>query len=203
MLSPLAIVALAAQCAPAVAPGTLLAVARAESGLDPLAIGVNGPRLARARPDDAADAARIAHSLIAAGRDIDLGLGQINVRNLKRLGLTVEAAFDPCRNLAATAQVLSEGYRRGIAIHGPGQAALHVGLSLYNTGNTKRGFANGYVARVLAQAGGPDPIPRTAAHVAPAPPQPLSADAPETWDVFGRAAVRQGRFPLTPPGATP
>ena len=41
-----ALVGLAQQCAPAVAPQTLLAVVRAESGFDPLVVAVNGaPRL--------------------------------------------------------------------------------------------------------------------------------------------------------------
>jgi len=195
MLDPQALVALAAQCAPAVAPATLLAVARAESGLDPLAIGVNGAHGLRPRVSTAAEAAAAAKALVAAGRDIDLGLAQINVRNLARLGLTIEAAFDPCRNLAAAAQVLGEGYARGQARHGPGQAALRVALSIYNTGHAERGFANGYVARVTGQAVAA-PLPSGLAASAEPPP-------PAAWDVFARAAARPSRFVMSQPGATP
>ncbi|WP_068874006.1 MULTISPECIES: lytic transglycosylase domain-containing protein [unclassified Phenylobacterium] len=195
MLDPQVVFDLAAQCAPGVAPATLLAVARTESGLDPLAIGVNGARTGRPQPSTAAEAAAAARTLVASGRDIDLGIAQINVRNLARLGLSIESAFDPCRNLAAAAEVLREGYARGRARHGPGQAALRVALSVYNTGHAERGFANGYVARVVAKAGG---------HVPPTPtasPQP--SPQPAAWDVFGRAASRAPRFLISAPGATP
>jgi type IV secretion system protein VirB1 len=197
MLDPQAVVDLAVQCAPGVAPATLLAVARAESRLDPLAIGVNGPgrRPAPSTPAEAIAAARV---LVAAGRDIDLGLAQINIRNLARLGLSIETAFDPCRNLAAAGQVLREGYARGRARHGAGQAALRVAFSVYNTGHAEHGFANGYVARVVAQArrsGGPS--------TEPAPPLAPAPSPPARWDVFGRAAVQPTRFVIAISGATP
>lgn len=195
MLDPQAVVDLAAQCAPHVAPATLLAVARAESGLEPLAIGVNGARGRRPSATTASEAVAAAKALVAAGRDIDLGLAQINVRNLPRLGLSMEAAFDPCRNLAAAAQVLSEGYARGQARHGPGQAALRAALSVYNTGHLERGFANGYVARVVAQGGA---IARPSLAAAVAEPSP-----PAAWDVFARAAARPSSFVLSASGATP
>ncbi len=200
-LSPDLVLALAAQCAPGVAPATLLAVARAESALEPLAIGVNGPRAGRQpRARSAAEAVSTARALLQAGHDLDLGLAQINVRNLPRLGLTLEAAFDPCRNLAAGASVLREGYVRGAARHGPGQTALRVGLSYYNTGRAARGFANGYVARVTAQAG----LPPERIHRPPLP-FAAAASAPGLSDAFGRAggARLTASFVFTSSGATP
>lgn len=202
MLDPQALVDLAAQCAPGVAPATLLAVARAESGLNPLAIGVNGPRVQRPSAKTPAEAAIAAKALVSAGRDIDLGLAQINVRNLSRLGLSIEAAFDPCRNLAAGAQLLREGYARAAADHGPGQTALRVALSYYNTGSPQRGFVNGYVARVLRQAGARRPEPSGAfpdiAGSGATPP-------PAAWDVFARAARPRvsTTFVTSPAGAAP
>lgn len=199
-LSPELVLALAAQCAPGVAPPTLLAIARTESSLDPLAIGVNGPNTPRGRAGSVAEAVSVAASLVKAGRDLDLGLTQINVRNLPRLGLSLAAAFDPCRNLAAGARVLQDGYARGAAQHGPGQSALRVALSYYNTGHAERGFANGYVARVTAQAGlGPE----RAEH--PLTPVAVSASPPMAADAFGRAggARLAASFVLTPSGATP
>lgn len=188
---------LAMSCAPAVAPTTLLAVARAESGLDPLAIGINGPAASHTRAQSTADAVRQAERLIAAGRDIDLGLAQINVRNLSRLRLTVSDAFDPCRNLAASAQVLSEGYRRALPSTGPGQPALRTALSFYNTGTPDRGFRNGYVTRVLTQAGAPAPERSVPADALP----PASI---ASWDVFGRARLIPADFVVRPTlGAQP
>jgi len=199
-LSPELVLALAAQCAPGVAPPTLLAIARAESALDPLAIGVNGPKAPRGRATSTAEAVSVASSLLKAGRDLDLGLTQINVRNLPRLGLSLEAAFDPCRSLAAGARVLQDGYARGAARHGPGQPALRVALSYYNTGHAERGFANGYVARVTAQAGlRPKRPARPAASAA------ITAAPPKAADAFGRAggARLAASFVFSPSGATP
>ncbi|MCR5879671.1 lytic transglycosylase domain-containing protein [Phenylobacterium sp. J367] len=194
MLDAQTVIALAAQCAPGIAPPTLLAIARTESGLEPLAIGVNRAAVQRRKPASTAEAVAAASALIAAGQDIDLGLAQINVRNLKRLGLSIEQAFDPCRNLSAAGEVLREGYARGVARHGPGQAALRVALSIYNTGHAERGIGNGYVARVLTHAG----RPTAAASDAPAP-----ATAPPAWDVFGRAAAAPPHFVFSAPGVTP
>jgi len=199
-LSPDLVLALAAQCAPGVAPSTLLAVARAESALDPFAIGVNGPKARRQPARSAAEAVAVARDLLRSGHDLDLGLAQINVRNLPQLGLSLEAAFDPCRSLAAGARMLRDGYERGAARHGPGQAALRVALSYYNTGHAERGFANGYVARVTTQAGlRPKRIERLVLPVAVAAPGPVATDA------FGRAggARLAAAFVLTPVGATP
>ncbi|WP_340318133.1 lytic transglycosylase domain-containing protein [Rhizorhabdus argentea] len=197
MLSISAAAALAYQCAPSVAPETLLSVAHAESQLDTLAIGVNdGPRAAR--PVNEADAARIAKGLIAKGYSIDLGVAQINSGNLQWLGLSVEEAFDACRNFAAAARVLQTNYaatsRSGS--HDP----LGRAISRYNTGNDRRGFANGYVGRVYRAANlvvpalrggtGPLPVPVASMPAALAPSEsdrPIEAQpAAEGWDVFAR-----------------
>lgn len=184
-----AILILAQACAPQSAPETLAAVAWAESRFDPLAIGVNrGPRPAR-RARDAADAAQIARGLLDRGANLDLGLAQINSDNLEWLGLSPEAVFDPCRNLAAADHVLRAGYRPR-ADETP-QQSLRVALSRYNTGHPKRGFRNGYVARVEAAAGtlGLAQVPRASHPQAPvaASESPVEQSPVAGWDVFGRA----------------
>lgn len=186
------ILSLSQACAPQVAPETLAAIAYAESRFNPIAIGVNrGPRPTRP-PRDAAEAARVARGLLARGANLDLGVAQINSDNLDWLGLSVEAAFDPCRNLAAAGEVLRAGYR---PIKGADpQAALRVALSRYNTGHPERGFRNGYVARVeraavaLGVAG--NDAPRTGPGndgVAPIPIPAAPPATPQPWDVFARA----------------
>ena len=189
MLDLAAVLSLAQACAPGVAPETLAAVAYVESRFDAMAIGVNrGPRPTRLSRDHA-EAARLAQSLLARGADLDLGLAQINSRNLAWLGLSVEDAFDPCRNLAAAATVLRAGYRPASDNPIHRQAALRVALSRYNTGHPQRGFRNGYVARVEAAAVRLSltlPVPADA----PSPDGPirLAAEAqPPAWDVFARA----------------
>lgn len=137
-----------AACAPAVAPETVTAIVRVESGGDPLALNVNrpdGPK--RLRADDIADAVRMAQAEIAAGNSVDIGLMQVNSRNLARLRVTVAEAFNPCVNLRLGALILHGAYLRAIKEHGEGQAALRAALSHYNTGDFVAGYNNGYVAR--------------------------------------------------------
>lgn len=189
MLMPLPqVLALAALCAPAVAPETLLSVVQVESGFDPLAIGVNGKPRIKVTAGTRADAAAKASALIAAGRNVDLGLTQINSKNLAWLGLTVEAAFDPCRNLAAAAHVLQAGYDASSVQTFGEQPALRIALSRYNTGDRAHGFRNGYVAKVTRAATrivpaiqlAPGSLPKLGMAEREAPPRP-------SWDVFGRS----------------
>ena len=180
------VAALADRCAPLVAVETLVSIAAVESGLDPLAIGVNGTPVVRVRAADAGDAATKAQALIDQGRSVDLGLAQINSRNLARLGLSVEAAFDPCRNLTAAATILAEDYGRSREAGPDAQAALRISLSRYNTGDPQRGFTNGYVARVVHAAA--QVVPALQAGTATAPAEASSPPAPPPrWDVFARA----------------
>ena len=101
-----ALLALASQCAPSVAPETVLAIIQTESSGEPFALNVNGGRQP-ARQSNAVDAASTARRFVAAGYSVDLGLGQINSRNMRWLGLTWETVFDPCTNVAALARVLT------------------------------------------------------------------------------------------------
>ena len=128
----------------------LTSIARVESGFAPLLIGVSGPHRSVVRPTTKAEAVETASELIAAGRDIDLGLAQINSRNLAALDMSVEDAFDSCRNLAAAGRILDRGYERALITGQGNRPILQMAYSIYNTGNTDDGLRNGYVARVEA-----------------------------------------------------
>lgn len=158
---------------------------RAESGFNRFAIGVNSSSHSSYFPNSKNEAVRIARDLISQGHSIDLGLGQINSANLDWLELTVESVFDSCTNLKAAEQVLREGYDRARRQGAHPETALHQALSAYNTGTFTRGFANGYVARVL---GGDVKTPAAAEQ-----PQATTNSAPEntvlTWDVFSEGAA--------------
>lgn len=134
-------------CAPNVSPVTIAAIIRVESGGNPFALGVNGPIRRLSKPRSAADAARQARYYIGLGYSVDLGLMQINSRNLLSLGETVESILDPCRNLRAGSAILRRSYAGAARRYGEGQNALKAALSTYNTGNDKQGFRNGYVAK--------------------------------------------------------
>jgi type IV secretion system protein VirB1 len=187
----------------------VLAIIQTESSGEPFAINVNGGRQP-ARQRNAADAAATARRFVAAGYSVDLGLGQINSRNMRWLGLTWETVFDPCTNVAALARVLTTNYNAARAGRDP-QTALRVALSMYNTGSQTRGFSNGYVAKVVGNAGVadtvasyPETLPPTA--VVPqetsdlrelvtsentatqAPTATTRPAPPPKWNVFERAA---------------
>jgi type IV secretion system protein VirB1 len=143
-------------CAANIAPVTLEAVIEVESRGDALALHVNGQATQPHRPADAREAAVLARNYIAQGYSVDLGLMQVNSRNLPALGYTVEEVLnDPCANIRAGAAVLTADYAAAVRVHGEGQAALQAALSAYNTGDFNRGFANGYVARYYATDGVP------------------------------------------------
>lgn len=142
--------ALAQQCAPTVAPQTIAAVVKHESGFKPNAIGINRAGRLQWQPRNQEEAVVTAEWLIKNGYNIDMGLGQINSANLRYLGLTVKEVFDPCTNLRAAARILTENYTLASRSHADPQKRLHVALSYYNTGSPTRGFANGYVSKVMA-----------------------------------------------------
>ncbi|MBK7531521.1 lytic transglycosylase domain-containing protein [Piscinibacter sp.] len=146
--------ALALACAPQVHADTARALVSVESALNPWAIGVVGGSLVR-QPRHRAEALATAKALQAAGWNFSVGLGQINVGNFDRLGLTIESAFEPCGNLAAMQTVLAECFDRASrsAVKAVDQAALRQALSCYYSGNFATGFRHGYVRKVVAAAG--------------------------------------------------
>lgn len=159
-------------CAPNVAPATLVAVIRVESGGDPLALHVNGLRLQPPPAKTVAEAARIAESYVRRGFSVDLGLMQVNSRHLAAYGASVAAVLDPCTNIRIGAAILTEDYVAAARTRGDGQPALQAALSAYNTGDFVRGFANGYVAHYFAPGATP-----AAGHMMPAvPANPYTAD---------------------------
>jgi type IV secretion system protein VirB1 len=195
---------LAQNCAPVVAPETLLSVSQVESGFDPLTIGVNGRAPRALHPPTRQAAIQQAGRLIASGANVDLGIAQINSRNLSWLGLSLADAFDPCRNLAAAAKVLVANYTGVAGVAAGEQTALKAAISMYNTGDQSRGLRNGYVQKVSRAANYIVPAIQTDAGdaaAAPARPEPppgpeavmLTAAEPEppAWDVFARPNARE------------
>ena len=96
-------------------------------------------------------AVSIAHSALKKGHNIDLGLMQINSRNLPALDLTVDEVLDPCTNIEAGGTILNNAYLRAIKMFGAGHKAILQAVSAYNTGSLRRGFNNGYVTLVMAK----------------------------------------------------
>ena len=169
-----------------VSPITLEAVIRVESGGNPLAFNVNHLAGPQPHPATVAEAATVARSYIAHGYNVDLGLMQVNSRNLVALGYTVEQVLDPCTNIRAGGTILAADYGRAAQQIGAGQPALLAALSAYNTGDFARGFANGYVARYVSVPQPIGPVIKVVS-VAPLqrptpPPNPYAADTEVRWN---------------------
>lgn len=171
-------------CAATVAPVTLQAIIQVESGGNPLAINVNGLRVQPPPATTAAEAAKVADTYIARGFSVDIGLMQVNSRNLPSLGVTVAEVLDPCINIRSGGEIMTANYAEAARVRGPGQAALQAALSAYNTGDFYRGFGNGYVARYYGPNGVPviagpisarSTLAETPAKRTP-PPNPMTAD---------------------------
>ncbi|MEX8139990.1 lytic transglycosylase domain-containing protein [Acinetobacter baumannii] len=148
-----------ATCAPNVAPVTVQEIMRVESSFNPLAVNVNTKKINgktvrfripfKIRTVD--DAVKVSRMAIAAGHSVDMGYMQVNSTNLKSLGYSIEDMFDPCKNIKAGSKILTAFYSSAIRSHSNEQAALRAALSAYNTGDFRRGFANGYVAKYLSR----------------------------------------------------
>lgn len=145
-------------CAPDVHPQTMGAIVSHESRGNYLIIGDNGnwklqrkDRVHRTfYPSSIDEAVDISNKLIAQGHVIDIGLGQLNNRNLSRLNMTLKDAFEPCKNLWGASRILVEFYQNAQKKYGPGREALYAAISAYNTGSFVNGFKNGYVEKVVS-----------------------------------------------------
>jgi len=135
-------------CAPNVQPVLIENIIAHESEGIPFAVNVNGVKVGPDQPASFDEAIKLASHYISLGYSVDMGLGQINSKNLGWLGLSVEQVFDPCNNVSATETVFLEAYDRSRMIFS-GDMAVAAALSAYNTGNFHDGFRNGYVASIL------------------------------------------------------
>lgn len=175
-------------CASEVAPQTLQAIIQVESRGNPLALNVNKLPTKPPRAATLLEAAATARFYISKGYSVDLGLMQVNSRNLAKLGLSVEQVLEPCTNIRAGAAILTPSYQAAARIHGEGQTALLAALSAYNTGTFTRGFSNGYVGRYFAS--GPAFSPTQQTRKAPA--QPVADRYATSSFVFIRKGISYG-----------
>lgn len=157
------IAALGRQCVPEAPPSTLSAIVRVESGGNENAMQIDFPKTLLKRwrlpagtielkhqPTNTQEALAWLRYFEHYGIYVDLGLMQVSSYEAKRRKIDPESLLDPCTNLRAGWQILEDAYQFEAATYGTGQTALQHALSRYNTGNTARGFDNGYVQRVLA-----------------------------------------------------
>lgn len=148
LIDSVAVINLAKQCSPTVAPTTMLTLVKTESGRNPLAIGLNGARLL-AQPKDETQAIAWIRYLDKNNYNFDVGLGQVNIKNIRKYKLQPEQLLNPCLNLKISGEILTKNYMVAKKNTIDPQYALRKALSMYNTGNQQSGFNNGYVGRIL------------------------------------------------------
>ncbi|MFC6523146.1 lytic transglycosylase domain-containing protein [Undibacterium arcticum] len=151
--------ALMQRCAPQVHPKTLSAIVHTESRGRAFVISDDGPMglpwaerklmLRSYDPSTKDEAANLVESLTAQGHMVGIGLTQLSSRHLKRFGISVQTALEPCDNLRMGAQVLTEFYAEALKKYKNPEQALLAAISAYNTGNFENGFGNGYVQKVV------------------------------------------------------
>lgn len=133
------------QCAPRISLVTMAAIVEQESGGNPLALHDNTTGKSY-RPAGLAQAAKLASDLIQQGHSVDIGLAQINSRNLSWLNLNANQVLDPCTNIHAAQTILLRGWKQS-------RGDLRGALAAYNTGNTGSVVGAQYAAKVFGQAG--------------------------------------------------
>jgi len=142
------------QCAPTVAPSTMMKIIKHESGKNPYAIGYLIQKHGKifkltTQPKGRAEAITWARWLLNNGFRFDAGIAQINSSNFQNLNLNAETVFDACTNIAASGKLLTNAYRNAKKKYGDEQTALLAAISEYQSGNYRVGFQTGYVQKVV------------------------------------------------------
>ena len=142
------------QCAPNVAPNTLMSVMTIESAHKPEAIGFlikkDGRKfLLTSQPKTKTEAINWADWLLENGYRFDAGIAQVNSTNFGRFGLTAKNVFDPCTNISAAGKIFTEFYVTAKNQYGEGQTALLAAISAYQSGNHQTGFKTWYVQKAV------------------------------------------------------
>jgi len=184
---------LAQACAPTIDVQAIAAIVKTESSFNPLAIGINGQEKLARQPESEEEAVSTARWLIKNGYNIDMGLGQINGSNLKKVGLTVEEIFDPCKNIGAAAQILRTNYISAKSYIQSDHQALLASFSAYNTGSFSKGFSNGYVQKVMKAV---DPIPVLVSKTVKTTSLPKKREPPQEIKLTDSVVEKQ--YPLEP-----
>ncbi len=140
------------QCSPQVAENTMMAIIRTESKGNPLSIGLNKGYKLKFQPVSDAQAQSWVKYLEEHGFNFDVGLAQVNIKNIHKYGYKAVDALDPCTNLKIASNILKKNYSDARNHSNSDSEALSKAISAYNTGNYSSGFNNGYVQKVYANA---------------------------------------------------
>lgn len=126
------------------------AIVKVESGGKPLAIGLNKGFKLQYQAKDTAQAKSWVDYLEKNNYNFDVGIGQVNIKNIHNYGYKASDLLDPCLNLKIASEIFDKSHQSALATDNSANA-LKKAISAYNTGNFRSGFKNGYVAKVTAK----------------------------------------------------
>ncbi|EFB5188741.1 lytic transglycosylase domain-containing protein [Escherichia albertii] len=133
-------------CIISLQPEILKTIVHIESSFNPYAIGIVNGKLS-SQPKSKEQAINITNYLLSKNINFSVGLGQINIHNIKRLNLSVSELFDVCNNLSAIEKVYNDCYLRALKKY-KDPIARDMAFSCYFSGDFQRGFEikdkNGY-----------------------------------------------------------
>ena len=140
------------RCAPEVAPVTMQAIVKTESQGNHLAIGLNQGKKLRYGAKNLAQAIAWVDYLERYNYNFDIGLAQVNIKNVHKYGYLARDMLNPCLNLQLATRILLKNYTSALNVSPTRQEALFKAISAYNSGNFQTGFRNGYVYKVVSNA---------------------------------------------------
>jgi len=139
-------------CSIKVAQNTMKAIIKTESNGNYLAIGLNTKKHQHIKPSDLNSAIVMVNFLEKNNYNFDIGLTQVNIKNVHKLGYMAKDMLNPCLNVYIGGEILHNYYIKALNNSTNETEALYKALSAYNTGNFSAGIANGYVAKVIKNA---------------------------------------------------
>ncbi|EAI1592275.1 lytic transglycosylase [Campylobacter jejuni] len=141
-------IALIEQCKnPNVETQIIQKIIQIESHNQQFAININ--KIGSFIPKTKDEAKTLTQSFINKGYSVDIGLMQFNSNNLKTptfKNYSIDDLLDPCKNIKAGSDIFYLAYEmtnENLAK----EERINQALSIYNTGDLKKGFSNGYVAK--------------------------------------------------------
>lgn len=140
------------RCSNLVALSTMKAIIKTESRGNPFAIGINGKLYLKHQPKNYKEAYSWLEYLEKYNYNIDIGIAQINIKNVHKYGYKAVDMLNPCTNIKLANVILQNYFKKLKQSNISDRHALFMAISAYNTGNYRRGFYNGYLKMVVHNA---------------------------------------------------
>src|SRR5579863_6860732 len=102
------------QCAPQVAENTMMAIIKTESKGNPFAIGLNHGFKLMYQPSGHNQAKNWVSYLEMHRYDFDVGIAQVNIKNIHKYGYKATDALDPCINIKIAGYILHKNYIKAL-----------------------------------------------------------------------------------------